>query len=90
MLKLSLQDEKYKKINTHADTFARILNKNPLVPLVFAAAGFRFDQGYYMFTSQSKTERVIQILNRSLNVYDLDLFHVGSEIICLLLLHECF
>ena len=87
MLRLSLTEEKYKRINTQADAFTSLANQSPLLPLVFAAAGFRFNQGYYVFTSQSKAEHVIQILNRSLNVFSLVLFHVESGFICLPLLH---
>ena len=68
MLILSIQDDKYKRINTQATGFTSLFDQNPYVSIVLAAAGFRFDHGYFEFTSPSKTNRVILLLNQQLNV----------------------
>lgn len=75
MLILSTQDNKYKRINSQVAGFTSLLDQNIYISIVLAAAGFRFDHGYFVFTSLSKTNRVILLLNQKLNVSFLCLFH---------------
>lgn len=75
MLVLSTQDDKYKRINALASGFTALLEQNLYILVVLAAAGFRFDHGYFVFTSLPKTNRVILILNQQLNVCSLVLIH---------------
>lgn len=75
MLILSTQDDKYKRINAQAAGFTSLLDQNPYISIVLAAAGFRFDHGYFESTSLSKTNRVILLLNQQLNVRLMRLFY---------------
>ena len=75
MLILSTQDDKYKRINAQAAGFISLLDQNPYISIVLAAAGFRFDHGYFESTSLSKTNRVILLLNQQLNVCVLRLLY---------------
>ena len=71
---MSLTDEKYKKVKSESTVFENLLKDQPLLSLIFAAAGFYYDHGwivkygswlgYFVFTSDERTRKVIEILRK--------------------------